>query len=45
MSVSAKSETRLCKLEAENRRLKKELDDAKDTVNVLKKSIAIFVKP
>lgn len=36
---------RLSELEAENRRLKKELDDAKDTVNVLKKSIAIFVKP
>ncbi|NMA72835.1 MAG: transposase [Bacteroidales bacterium] len=36
---------RLSELEAENRRLKKELEDAKDTVNVLKKSIAIFVKP
>lgn len=36
---------RVSELEAENRRLKKELEDAKDTVNVLKKSIAIFVKP
>jgi transposase len=36
---------RLSELEAENKRLKKELEDAKDTVNVLKKSIAIFVKP
>ena len=36
---------RLSELEAENKRLKKELEDAKDTVNVLKKSIAIFVMP
>lgn len=36
---------RLAELEAENKRLKKELDDAKDTVNILKKSVAIFVKP
>ncbi|MGI6449371.1 MAG: transposase [Desulfitobacteriia bacterium] len=36
---------KLAELEAENKRLKKELDDAKDTVNILKKSVAIFVKP
>lgn len=38
-------DNRLSELEAENRRLKKELEDAKDTVNVLKKSIAIFIRP
>ncbi|KJS86520.1 MAG: hypothetical protein JM58_06780 [Peptococcaceae bacterium BICA1-8] len=36
---------KLAELEAENKRLKKELEDAKDTVNILKKSVAIFVKP
>jgi len=36
---------RLAELEAENKKLKKELDDAKDTVNILKKSIGIFIKP
>ena len=36
---------RLAELEAENRKLKKELEDAKDTVNILKKSVAIFIKP
>lgn len=36
---------KLAELEAENKRLKKELDDAKDTVNILKKSVAIFIKP
>jgi transposase len=36
---------RLAELEAENKRLKKELDDTKDTVEVLKKSVAIFIKP
>ncbi|MGI6450921.1 MAG: transposase [Desulfitobacteriia bacterium] len=35
---------KLAELEAENKRLKKELDDAKGTVNILKKSVAIFVK-
>jgi hypothetical protein len=30
-------------LEAELKKMKKENDDLKDTVNVLKKSIAIFV--
>jgi transposase len=40
-----KSLKKLAELEAENKRLKKELDDAKDTVNILKKSVAIFVKP
>ena len=32
-------------LEAENKALKKDLSDAKDTVEVLKKSVAIFIKP
>ncbi|SCZ11241.1 transposase [Alkaliphilus peptidifermentans] len=36
---------KLVELEAENKKLKKELDDAKDTVEVLKKSVAIFIKP
>ncbi|SNT12449.1 transposase [Anaerovirgula multivorans] len=36
---------KLAELEAENKKLKKELDDAKDTVEVLKKSVAIFIKP
>ncbi|KAB3531762.1 transposase [Alkaliphilus pronyensis] len=36
---------RLAELEEENKRLKKELDDTKDTVEVLKKSVAIFIKP
>lgn len=34
---------RIRELEAELKKLKKENDDLKDTVNVLKKSIAIFV--
>ena len=36
---------RIAGLEAENKELKKELEDANDTVKVLKKSVAIFVKP
>ncbi len=32
-------------LEAENKKLRKELNDANDTVNILKKSVAIFIKP
>lgn len=36
---------RLAELEAENRKLKKELDNAKDTVEILKKSVGIFIKP
>ena len=36
---------RIAELEAQNKALKKELSDAKDTVEVLKKSVAIFVKP
>jgi len=35
---------RLAELEAENKKLKKELDNVKDTVEVLKKSVAIFLK-
>ena len=35
--------SRIKELEAELKKLKKENDDLKDTVNVLKKSIAIFV--
>lgn len=36
---------RLKELEAENRRLRKELEDSKDTVEILKKAAAIFIKP
>ncbi|MTI61773.1 MAG: transposase [Firmicutes bacterium] len=36
---------RLLELEAENRKLKKELHNANDTVEILKKSVAVFVKP
>ena len=36
---------RIAELEAENKALKKDLSDAKDTVEVLKKSVAIFIKP
>ena len=36
---------RIAELESENKKLKKELEDANDTVKVLKKSVAIFVKP
>lgn len=36
---------KLAELEAENKRLKKELEYTKDTVEILKKSVAIFVKP
>lgn len=36
---------KLAELEAENKRLRKELEDAKDTVNILKKSVGIFIKP
>jgi len=36
---------RLAELEAENKKLKKQLEHANDTVEVLKKSVAIFVKP
>ena len=36
---------RMAELETENRKLKNELSDARETVEVLKKSIAIFVKP
>ena len=36
---------RITELEAQNKKLKKELSDAKDTVEVLKKSVAIFIRP
>lgn len=36
---------RLAELEAENRKLKKDLKNANDTVEILKKSVAIFMKP
>lgn len=36
---------RLAELEAENKKLKKELEDTKDTVEILKKSVAIFINP
>ena len=35
---------RIAELEAQNKKLKKELSDAKDTVEVLKKSVAIFIR-
>lgn len=35
--------SRIKELEAELKKMKKENDDLKDTVNVLKKSIAIFI--
>lgn len=36
---------KLLELEAENRKLKKELQNVNDTVDILKKSVAIFVNP
>ncbi len=36
---------RFAQLEAENRKLRKELKNAEDTIDVLKKSVAIFVSP
>lgn len=36
---------RLMELQAENRKLKRELQNANDTVEILKKSVAIFVNP
>ncbi len=36
---------RIAELEAQNKELKKELADTKDTVEVLKKSVAIFIEP
>jgi len=36
---------KIADLEAENKKLKKELENAKDTVNILKKSVRIFVEP
>ena len=36
---------RIAELEAENKRLKKQLKNTKETVDVLKKSVAIFIKP
>lgn len=36
---------RTAELEAENKKLKKQLANTKETVDVLKKSVAIFIKP
>ena len=36
---------KLADLELENKQLKKDLANANDTVEVLKKSVAIFIKP
>lgn len=36
---------RIAELEAENKKLKKQLANTKETVDVLKKSVAIFIKP
>jgi transposase len=35
---------RIAELEAENKKLKKQLANTKETVDVLKKSVAIFIK-
>ena len=37
--------SKVSELEAEIKRLKKELEDTQDTVKILKKSVAIFIKP
>ena len=36
---------RIAELEAENKKLKKQLANTKETVDGLKKSVAIFIKP
>jgi len=36
---------RIAELEAENKKLKKQLANTKETVDILKKSVAIFIKP
>ena len=36
---------KIVELEAENKKLKKDLNNANDTVEILKKSVAIFIKP
>ncbi len=36
---------RIAELEAENKKLNKQLANTKETVDVLKKSVAIFIKP
>ncbi len=36
---------RIAELEAENEKLKKQLANTKETVDILKKSVAIFIKP
>jgi transposase len=36
---------RIAELEAENKKLKKQFANTKETVDVLKKSVAIFIKP
>ena len=36
---------RIAELEAENKKLKKQLANTKETVDVLKKPVAIFIKP
>ena len=36
---------RIAELEAENKKLKKQLANTKETVDVLRKSVAIFIKP
>ena len=39
------SEKKISELETEIKKLKKELENANDTVNILKKSVRIFVEP
>ncbi len=36
---------RIAELETENKKLKRQLANTKETVDVLKKSVAIFIKP
>ncbi|MDI9414371.1 MAG: transposase [Bacillota bacterium] len=36
---------RLAELEVENKKLKRKLENAEETIDVLKKSVAIFVNP
>lgn len=39
------TQDRLSELEAENKELKRKLENANETVEVLKKSVAIFINP
>ena len=45
MIAESSQHKRIAELEAENKKLKKQLANTKETVDVLKKSVAIFIKP